>query len=231
MSMDEKLLLRNKILGIIMRDARNAGDKTQEECASFLGMSASRLSDIEHGEQPISLPELESLAFFLGLPVDHFFNNQLLEQDQTEPTVALDELLSLRHRIVGALLRQARLAANRTQQECAELVGVSDSTISAYEYGQSPISLAELEALSDFLDVPLDTFLDQEHNPLSKTVSKSEAAPSSEDAIGLSHFSPEIQEFLKEPLNADYVQTALSLSKMPTDQLCNIAETLLEITY
>lgn len=224
MSTDEKLLLRNKILGVLIRDARHAEGKTQEECATFLGMSASRLSDIEYGERAISLPELESLAFYLGLPVDHFFKDQLLDQER-QPELDLEKLLALRHRIVGALLRQARLAAGKTQQECADLIGVSDSTISAYEYGQSPISLAELESLATFLGVPLKNFVDHEHNPMSRIT------PTSDELGNLSHFSPEVQAFLMEPLNADYVQTALSLSKIPTDQLRNIAETLLEITY
>ncbi len=225
MSTDEKLLLRNKILGILIRDARHARGKTQEECATFSSMSASYFSDIEHGERPISLPELESLGFFLNVPVDHFLGNQLLEQDETKQEFATEELLSLRNRVVGVLLRQARLAASKTQKECAQIVGGSGSKISAYEYGNSPIPVAQLEALADFLQVPLDTFRDKAHNPLSKMT------PQDETLGSLSHFAPEVQEFLKEPLNADFVQTALNLSKMPTDQLRNIAETLLEITY
>lgn len=225
MSTDEKLLLRNKILGVLIRDARNASGKTQDECAEFLGTSSGRVSDIEHGERPISLPELEALAFFLEVPLEHFWDDQLLEPGDVRQQLSTDDLFALRNRVVGVLLRQARLAANKTQEECGQFIGVSGSKISSYEYGNTPIPLAELEALAEYLEVPLDTFMDKANNPIIKIAHQSDALEK------LGHLSPEIQDFLMEPLNVDYLQTALSLSKMPAGQLRSIAETLLEITY
>ncbi len=69
MSVDERMVLRNKIIGILIRDARLAAGKIQEECAGYLGMSASRFSDIEHGARPLSLPELEAIALLVNVPV------------------------------------------------------------------------------------------------------------------------------------------------------------------
>ena len=40
------------------------------------GCSASRLSDYEYGEQPVPLAELELLAQYLRLPLEHFLDNQ-----------------------------------------------------------------------------------------------------------------------------------------------------------
>jgi transcriptional regulator with XRE-family HTH domain len=61
-----------------------------------------------------------------------------------------NEALAIRNRIIGILLRDARVSAGRTKQECATLLGVPVSTITAYEEGRKPISLPELEVLAFF---------------------------------------------------------------------------------
>jgi len=224
MSVDEKLLLRNKIVGILMRDARLAAGKTQGECGAFLNMSAGRFSDIEYGERPISLPELEAFAYLVDVPLEHFLSDQLLETNGKKQ-LPTKELLTLRHRVVGILLRQARLAAGKTQGECAKAVNVPDGRISAYEHGQMAVPLVELESLAEFLETPLETFVDEEYNPIGKIMRQDHALEQ------LSHLPEDVQAFMMEPLNVDYLRTALRLSKMPAGQLRSIAETLLEITY
>lgn len=57
----------------------------------------------------------------------------------------IEDRLALRNRIVGVLLRNARERAEKTKRECAEALGVSTSTFTAYEEGRKPISLPELE--------------------------------------------------------------------------------------
>lgn len=222
--MKEELLLRNRVMGVLIRDARLTAGKTQETCANFLGMPVSRLSDIEYGERGISLPELEGFAYLVDVPLDHFLGTELLEAPEEE-TLPVEALLPMRHKVVGVMLRQARLAAGRSQAECAEAIGVPDSRISSYEYGSMPIPLAELEALAAYLDVSLETFIDAENNPISKRMSQDRALEQ------LRHLPEELHAFMLDPLNADYLRTALRLSKVPADQLRGIAETLLEITY
>lgn len=68
------------------------------------------------------------------------------------------DALSLRRKILGVLLQGARLRSGRTKKECAEALGVSPGTVSAYEGGREDISLPELEILAYFLDVPLAQF-------------------------------------------------------------------------
>jgi len=224
MSIDEKMLLQDKILGILIRDARQAVGKTQKECASFLNMSAGVLSDIEYGERPISLPELEALAYLLDVPVEHFLGSQLLETDEKK-LLPVKELFILRNRVIGVLLRQARMAAGMTQEECGKAIDLSGSRISAYEHGQASIPLSELGTLAEILQMPLETFLDNENNPIAKMVRQDRASEQ------LDHLPEEIQAFLLDPLNTDYIHTAMHLSTVPAGKLRNIAETLLEITY
>ena len=224
MSIDEKMLLQDKILGVLIQDARQAVGKTQKECAAFLNMSADMLSDIEYGERSISLPELEVLAYLLDVPVEHFLDSQLLETVEEKP-FPVDELLILRNRVIGVLLRQARMAADMTQEECGKTIDVSGSLISAYEHGQAAVPYSELETLAEALQVPLETFLDNENNPIAKMVRQDRASEQ------LDHLPEEIQAFLLDPLNTDYIHTAMHLSTVPAGKLRNIAETLLEITY
>jgi transcriptional regulator with XRE-family HTH domain len=134
-------------------------------------------------------------------------------------------LVILRNRVIGVLLRQARMAAGLTQEECGKAIDVSSSRISAYEHGQMAVPLSELETLAEILQVPLETFLDNENNPIAKMARQDRALEQ------LGHLPEEMQTFLLDPLNTDYLHTAMHLSTVPADQLRNIAETLLEITY
>jgi transcriptional regulator with XRE-family HTH domain len=224
MSIDERLLLRNKILGALIRDARLAAGKTQKDCAALLGMSPSAFSDIEYGERPMALPELEAFAYLVNVPVEHFFGDELLETGDEE-VVPVEELLTLRNRVIGVLLRQARLAAGMTQEECGQAINAPDSRISAYEYGQMAIPLAELEILSRTLNVRPESFLDRDHNPFSRLANQGRASEQ------LEHLPEDLRAFLVDPVNVDYLRTAQRLGTMPADQLRSIAETLLEITY
>lgn len=221
MSSEERLLLRNKILGVLMRDARLAAGTSQGDCSAFLGMPTGRFSDIERGARPISLPELEAFAYLVDVPVEHFLGDQMLE-DTREKQLPMNELLILRNRIVGALLRTARLALGRTQHQCSKKLRVPVSRISAYEHGQTAVPLTELEMLAEFLQTPLETFLDHKHNPIHKRMRQTRA---------LDHLPEDVQVFVVDPLNTDYLQTSIRLSKMPAGELRGIAEALLEITY
>jgi transcriptional regulator with XRE-family HTH domain len=224
MSLSEKLSLRNKILGVMIRDARHGAGKTLDDCGAFLGISGSTFSDIEHGHRPISLPELEAFAYLVDVPLEHFFGDELLGGNNGKQPPS-EELVGLRNRVIGVLLRQARSAAGRTQAECAEFLGVPDSRISAYEYGQTPVPLSELEALAGFFDIAVETFVDEEHNPIGQQLRRRHVMEE------LEHLPREVQAFVLEPLNVNYLRTALKLSKLPAEELRTIAESLLEITY
>lgn len=72
----------------------------------------------------------------------------------TDNATAID----VRSKMLGVLLRDARLYAGKTVKDCADVVGVSSATYSAYENGDKSPSLPELELLAYSLDVPLAHF-------------------------------------------------------------------------
>jgi transcriptional regulator with XRE-family HTH domain len=221
---EEKLALRNRIIGLLLRDARDQANKTKRECARALGVSTSSLTAYEEGQKPISLPELEVLSYVLDVPVSHFWKQEtdITEEQGTPP---LEEVLALRHRIVGALLRQARLEADSSQKELSEVLGCSSSRISSYEFGKSAISLAELELLAQHLRLPLEYFLDEQEGPIGEWNRQQEAFEN------FCELPKEIQDFVAKPINIKYLEVAMKLAQMPAGGLRAIAEGLLDITY
>lgn len=73
-------------------------------------------------------------------------------------TARNQQLMKLRSRKLGALIKDARLAARQESAACAEIMGVSIDTFTDYEKGSSAPSLPEIEALAYFLNTPLDHF-------------------------------------------------------------------------
>jgi HTH-type transcriptional regulator/antitoxin HipB len=66
--------------------------------------------------------------------------------------------LSLRSKMLGAMLREARLDSGRSIRESADLLGISPSTMSSYEHGRKAITLPQLEVLAYTFDVPVKAF-------------------------------------------------------------------------
>lgn len=76
----------------------------------------------------------------------------------------------LRSKMLGVLIRDARVSAERTVADCAHMLHVEDATIEAWEYGDASPDLPQLELLAAYLDVPVSHFWSQttlqaEENP------------------------------------------------------------------
>lgn len=70
--------------------------------------------------------------------------------------------ITIRTKKLGVLIRDARLSARRSVQECAEAIGVRTGIFRAFEDGNRSPSLPELEALVYYLDLPLNHFWSKE---------------------------------------------------------------------
>jgi transcriptional regulator with XRE-family HTH domain len=66
--------------------------------------------------------------------------------------------ISLRTKMLGALIREARVAAGKSLKDLAALIGTTSGALSAYEHGRKGISLPELELLAYHLDISLRRF-------------------------------------------------------------------------
>lgn len=221
---DTKLALRDRIIGVLLRDARRRAGLTRTECADALGVSAVTIEAYEEGRKPISLPELEVLGYVVNAPIHRFWEKEpVLGTDEEQPD--FQGLLDLRHRIVGVLLRQARTEANMTRDRVAEVLGCSPDHVSDYEYGTRPMPVSELELLARHLNLPVEHFVDGKECPVGKWHRQQEIDRRF-------HELPEdVQEFVAEPVNSKYIEVAMRLSGLSASRLRAIAEGLLEITY
>lgn len=221
----EVIELRSRIIGALLHSVRNRARMSPEECAAILGITPEILTAYEAGSKPISLPELELLTRFLDIPLSSIRTTETVADIQADKKLPdPSRYLILRHRIVGARLRQLRSEANRTQQDLAEMLECPLETIVAYEFGKRPVPVAELEVVCRALNVPLSYFLDKDSD-----IGKWHLL---QDQFELFKELPaEIRDFVLKSINQSYLELAMKLAAMPAGALRAIAEGILEITF
>ncbi len=220
----QAITIRGKKLGVLIKDARLSAKKTKKQCAAAIGTTSSTFGSYERGVKSPSLPELEVLAFFLNIPVDHFYGKEAISDDEP-PTSSLnlENMLALRQRIIGALLRQARTDLSLSMKDLASRAGLTSGRLKKFELGERPIPIPELEALVSTLGISLDDFRDGQ-SPVGDWILEQRAV---HEFLKL---SPELQNFVCTPVNRPYLKIAQNLSEMSVEKLRSVAEGLLEIT-
>jgi len=225
--MDKKtqITIRSKKLGVLIRDARMASRRSLKECADAIGLkSGAAFRSYEEGRKSPSLPELETLVYYLDLPIDHFWSKET-KSDSPLPIETLDlpKLLAVRQRKIGALLRQERTNASISVRNLAHETGISGARIKAYELGERPIPIPELEVILSALGGRIETFFDRS-GPIGQWMTNEEAIQS------FLELPEELRDFASKPVNRPYLELAMKLSSMSKDKLRSVAEDLLDIT-
>lgn len=215
--------IKAKKLGVLLRDARLASERSLEECAQAVGISMQDLEAYEMGEKAPSLPELEILAYFLKVPLEHFWGEELFKPDGAETDFDPQKLVALRQKIIGVLIRKFRTEKELRIEDLASAVGITKDQLQAYEAGQQPIPVPELDNLARELGWRIKAFQDQ-RGPVGSWLAQQRYF---KDFMDL---SPEMQEFICKPVNQSYLEVAQRLSNMSVDRLRTIAEVLLDIT-
>jgi transcriptional regulator with XRE-family HTH domain len=216
--------IRTKKLGVLMRDARLASGKSLEECAQAIGVPSATLEAYEYGERPPSLPELEMFAYFLQIPLEHFWGSETLKKDgRFAQKINPEQVKGLRQRVIGALIRKTRLEAGLSEDALAEEAGLSAERLVSYELGEASVPLPELESLAQVLNASIRDFQDR-HGPAGAWFLQQRALQDFSD------LPPELQAFVCKPVNRPYLELAQRLSEMQVEKLRAVAEGLLEIT-
>jgi transcriptional regulator with XRE-family HTH domain len=226
MNNSQKLLqIRNKKLGLLIFDARKASRREIAECANAIGVSLEQFAQFENGSTPPSLPQLELLALFFNLPIEHFWGKRVIsEVGNPQVLQEKDRLILLRNRVIGTNLRLARNNANLSLEEMAEKTGIAPDQINRYELGETPIPVTELELIANTLNTAVEKFYD-EHGPIGKWRVQQGSLQKFYD------LPPEMQQFVAKPVNRPYLELAMRLSELSVEKLRAVAEVLLEITY
>lgn len=213
---------RAKMLGGLVEKAREHFGRTKKECAAVLGLKPAEYRAIESGEYPISLPQLEAIALYLSIPMGYFWGSEPLK---AEAEIDFANLIALRHRVIGVLLSQQRLRRRESLADMAEALDIEEDLLKSYEMGEEPIPYLHLEQICRHLDVSVSYFLDDLHGPLGRHEARQKLERQ------FNRMSPDMQAFLINPVNVSYLDTAKKLSEMDVEQLRQVAESLLEITY
>lgn len=220
-----QITIREKKLGLLIRDARLAERRSVNECADAIGVKPGIFRAYEEGRRAPSLPELETLVYFLKLPLSHFWGRDIKSESTNVPTHQADvlRLMALRQRMIGALLRQERTNVNMTVRQLAEKSGIGPGRITAYELGERPIPVPELEVMLNVLGSRVEVFFDQ-NGPVGQWLNAQRSLHK------FSELTPELQDFVCQPVNRPYLELAMKLSGMSREKLRSVAEGLLDIT-
>jgi transcriptional regulator with XRE-family HTH domain len=224
--MDKKtqITIRSKKLGVLIRDARMAARRSIKECADAVGVKGGAFRAYEEGRKAPSLPELETLVYYLDLPMDHFWSRETKSNTPLPiETLDLPRLMSVRQRKIGALLRQERTNASISIRNLAQETGISGARLKAYELGERPIPLPELEALVSTLGGRIESFFDRS-GPIGQWLTNEEAIQN------FLELPEELRQFAAQPVNRPYLELAMKLSNMSKEKLRSVAEDLLDIT-
>lgn len=215
--------IRMRKLGLLISEARQVKRRSIEECAEALDISAETYQAVERGKQALSLPELETLAYFLDVPLDHFWGNETLQKKAIDQRTA-HNLKDLRNRVLVTRLRMAMKEKGLTLEDLARMTSIPIGNLQLYETGRTQIPLPELEILAKHLEIRIQDVFDQ-HGPVGEWYNRQQAT---QKFLNLPH---ELQNFIIKPVNQPYLQAALRLSEMNVEKLRTLAEGLIEITF
>lgn len=218
----QAMILRRKMLGALIRDARQESGKTLRDASELIGSSSAKFSSFEKGKRSVSLPELEVLAFQLGVPLAKFIAGGSSKVGE-KPIINPSLVISLRQKLIGAMLRSHRQEAGISMKELAQRAGIPASRVSANERGERAVPFQELEDLLQVLGHSITKYLNKE-------------GPVGEWHIDQESFEvfkalpPDLRKFLGETDNERYLRLAKRMSEISVEKLRNLAESLLDIT-
>jgi transcriptional regulator with XRE-family HTH domain len=204
-------------IGIRLAKAREAAGKSAKECASVLGVPLKKYQKIENGTIIPALPEVEVLAYFLGvLPEDILENHPAEFEKKGASAEQLQQIMQLRHRILSATLQLVRSQKNLSLKETSNLSRISIARIKRYEMTSAPIPMNDLAALCKVLEISLRTLYDQ-------SGFLAEGRTKMEKERAYLQLPVELKEFFTQSENLEFLKLAKSLKETGLENLESLA--------
>lgn len=222
-SLDETILLRARILGVLIRDARQAARMSPDQCAAQIGVDEDTLLRWEFGQAMPGLPQIELLAYALDVPVSHFWGTQTLAEQSARRTIDRDQYVLLRNRLIGAMVRAARQEHGLSAGQLAAETNLTVEQLIAYEMGEQPIPLPVLVTLAHACRMNLSAFLEGSSRVGSDLALR-------QDIERFSALPEDVRHFVAQPVNQSYLELAMRLSELSSSELRGVAEAILNIT-
>ncbi len=221
---DLYIRIRTKKLGLLLYDARMASGKSLQESANLSGVSAERISAIENGLEPPSLPEIEIFAFLYKLPLEHFWSDKILSQSEEESQAAkFQQLMTIRHRMIGTNIKNLLQEKQIAEDNFARQIGIDATDFNALLFGEKEIPIPTLEIIAKELECRIEDFFDT-HGIIGQWRSDLLTAQK------MKEMPEDLREFVSKPINVPFIELAIRLSELNVNRLRSVAEGLLEIT-
>ncbi len=202
-----------KIIGILIRAARERIGKPLKICAIVIGRTPEAFRKIEAGNNDISVRELLNLSRFLGVPIEYFFSEDVTLTDEDTVHFRLSQNTD-QQALIGKRLQEARRQAGLKQKELASVLGCSVRMISQYEQGKRALSAGHAVQLLEILDLSLPQLLPDE------TLAAQ---------YQISNFPDDVRQFILDAKNLPYLQAAMRLQQVAIPDLQRLAAILEEI--
>ncbi len=212
---DEGHRLRAKILGVIIRKARQDVELSAEDCARYLGEPPKTIEAWEYGQSAPSLAQLESLADCFQLSN----GSELLGQRPHK----LGEYARLRQRLAGALLRSARRANDNSLRDLGAQTGLDAELLTRYEFGETAIPVHHLAILARALGRDISYFEDSAD--LGRRVMEDKLG----ETIRANDDEAQIKEFAADGRNEPFIRLAMAFRDIDRDDLGRLASALAAI--
>lgn len=221
---EEIRLLRARILGVLLRDARLSHGSSVAEVADKLRVPPQTVEAWELGDQSPSLPQLEMLAYTLEIPISHFWSAKTYAAEEVEGApIPTEEYNQLRDRVIGVRIAVARQEAGMTPEALAKEAGLAADQLAVYEQGLASVPFPELTSLAAALRHPVSYFLEG-------TGQVGRWLALQEEYARFSGLPDELRAFVAQPVNQPFIEIAMKLAKMPLQELRTVGEKILDIT-
>lgn len=219
----ESYRIRARMIGVLIHDARLNAERSIEECAELLRVTPEEMQAWEYGDSVPSLPQIELLAYYLGVPVSHFWGTDTLESKFGRHADIQSEYMALRTRMIGAVMRQAREELGLSLEAISQESAIPTDLLAQYELGELAVPMHELSVLSGILKKNTSYFLETSGYI-------GEWLQMREEWKHFLELPDEKRKFAANPRNIGFIEIAIMFSKMPVEDLRAVGASILDIT-
>jgi transcriptional regulator with XRE-family HTH domain len=199
--------------GARIQAARERAARKPAECAAQLDISPKRYRELEAGTREPELVQLAQLAAFLDVPLGVLLGRA----PAPGPVAYAPEQLRLRARVIGAQLRQARIARDQNLDEVALALNMPARELNAIELAEQLLPLSLAQRLAAYFQIDIE---DLAHPPQPER----ELAQRAREAYD--KLPADIRTALQDPQFLTHVRAGLRLRALSRKDLRRAAKSL-----
>ncbi len=209
-------------IAVNLHTAREKCGKTVKSCAAALGITNARYKKYESGELFPTLPELETLSYFMQIPLAELIHVQdggSLCGAPIPDGDNLTHLMEIRDSVIGTLLQIERERNKFSLKTLATRCVIPVSRLKRWESGQNGIPMDELLRLTHELGIDVNTFFDV-NSPIGIWQKKQQQIAAFLD------LPQDLQAFVSNPENIAYISLANKMKELQPEDLENVSQAL-----